>query len=49
MRLGLVDAIRRGYIEFIELFIEYGTTLEKLTIGDLELLYSKASVCLVLL
>lgn len=47
MRSGLVDAIRRGYIEFIELFIEYGVTLEKLTVGDLETLYHKASVRLV--
>jgi hypothetical protein len=49
MRSGLVDAIHRGYIKFIELFIEYGVTLEKLTVGDLEILYHKASVRLVLL
>jgi hypothetical protein len=45
----LVDAIRRSYIAFIELFIEYGVTLDKITIGDLEYLYSTASVCLFLL
>ena len=46
IRLGLVDAIRRGYIDFIELFLEYGLTFGKLTVGDMEYLYSTASVCL---
>jgi len=44
LRQGLVDALRRGYTDFIELFIEYGITLEKLTIQDLEHLYCTASV-----
>ncbi|CAF3724318.1 unnamed protein product [Adineta steineri] len=44
VRLGLVDAIRRGYIGFIELFNEFGTTFPKLTLGDLEYLYSTASI-----
>ena len=45
LRQGLVDALRRGYIDFIELFIEYGVTFDKLTVKDLEYLYSTASVC----
>jgi hypothetical protein len=45
-RLGLVDALRRGHMDFIELFIEYGITLDKLTVNDLDYLYSTASVCL---
>ncbi len=44
LRQGLVDALRRGYIDFIELFIEYGITFDKLTVKDLEYLYSTASV-----
>ena len=45
LRQALLDALRRGYVDFIELFIEYGITLEKLTIKDLEYLYTSASVC----
>jgi hypothetical protein len=45
LRQGLVDALRRGHINFIELFIEYGVTLDKLTVKDLDYLYSSASVC----
>ena len=45
LRQGLVDALFRGHIDFIELFIEYGITLEKLTFKDLEYLYSTAYVC----
>ena len=44
LRQGLVDALRRGYSDFIELFIEYGVTFDKLTVKDLEYLYSTASV-----
>ncbi|CAF1451499.1 unnamed protein product [Rotaria sordida] len=44
LRQALLDAFRRGYVDFIELFIEYGITLEKLTIKDLEYLYTSASV-----
>ncbi|CAF1262466.1 unnamed protein product [Adineta steineri] len=44
LRQGLVDALSRGYIDFIELFIEYGITLEKLTIKDLDYLYSTAYI-----
>ena len=44
LRQGLVDALRRGYIDFIELFIEYGVTLDMLTAGDIEYLYTTASV-----
>ena len=44
LRQGLVDALRRNHMDFIELFIEYGIALEKLTNGDLDYLYNSASV-----
>ncbi|CAF4941330.1 unnamed protein product, partial [Rotaria sp. Silwood1] len=44
LRQALLDALRRGYVDFIELFLEYGITLEKLTIRDLEYLYISASI-----
>ncbi|CAF3036069.1 unnamed protein product [Rotaria socialis] len=37
---ALVDALRRGYVDFVELLIEFGTSLEKLTNGDLKQLYT---------
>ncbi|CAF0835257.1 unnamed protein product [Adineta steineri] len=40
LRRAIVDALRRGHVDFVELLIEFGTPLEKLTAGDLEYLYS---------
>ncbi|CAF4070734.1 unnamed protein product, partial [Rotaria sordida] len=37
---ALVDALHRGHVDFVELFIEFGTSLEKLTNGDLRQLYA---------
>ncbi|CAF5086201.1 unnamed protein product [Rotaria sp. Silwood1] len=37
---ALVDALYRGHVDFVELIIEYGTSLEKLTNGDLKQLYA---------
>ncbi|CAF4335900.1 unnamed protein product, partial [Adineta steineri] len=43
---ALIDALRRGYIDFIELLIDYGASLKKLTLNDLEQLYSYSDLCL---
>ncbi|CAF3362365.1 unnamed protein product [Rotaria sp. Silwood1] len=40
LRRALVDALRRGHVDFVELLIEFGTSLEKLTNGDLKHLYT---------
>ncbi|CAF4050025.1 unnamed protein product [Rotaria sordida] len=40
---ALVDALRRGHVDFVELLIEFGTSLEKLTNGDLKQLYATTS------
>lgn len=45
---ALVDALRRDYVDFVELLMNYGTSLEKLTLNDLEQLYASAEVCLIL-
>lgn len=42
---ALVDALRRGYVNFVELLMDYGTSLEKLTLNDLEQLYASSDVC----
>ncbi|CAF1309475.1 unnamed protein product [Adineta steineri] len=41
---ALIDALRRGYIDFIELLIDYGASLKKLTLNDLEQLYSYSDI-----
>ncbi|UJR27965.1 hypothetical protein I4U23_009223 [Adineta vaga] len=43
LRRALVDALRRGHVDFVELLIEFGTSLEKLTVGDLQHLYNTKS------
>ncbi|CAF4288157.1 unnamed protein product, partial [Rotaria sp. Silwood2] len=40
LRRALVDALHRGHVDFVELLIEFGTSLEKLTNGDLKQLYA---------
>ncbi|CAF1118720.1 unnamed protein product [Rotaria sordida] len=40
LRHALVDALHRGHVDFVELLIEFGTSLEKLTNGDLKQLYA---------
>ncbi|CAF4854401.1 unnamed protein product [Rotaria sp. Silwood1] len=40
LRRALVDALRRGHVDFVELLIEFGTLLEKLTNGNLKDLYT---------
>ena len=44
LRRALVDALRRGHVDFVELLIEFGTSLENLTIGDLRRLYETQTV-----
>ncbi|CAF1599127.1 unnamed protein product [Adineta ricciae] len=39
LRRALVDALLRGHVDFVELLIEFGTSLEKITFGDLRFLY----------
>lgn len=39
LRRALLDALRRGHADFVELLIEYGASLEKLTFSDIEYLY----------
>lgn len=41
---ALVDALRRGYIDFVELLMDYGVTLDKLTWADLDQLYASQDV-----
>lgn len=41
---ALLDALRRGHVDFVELLIEYGASLEKLTIADIEQLYEIVDV-----
>ncbi|CAF1054224.1 unnamed protein product [Rotaria sordida] len=36
----LVDTLHRGHVDFVELLIEFGTSLEKLTNGDLKQLHA---------
>jgi hypothetical protein len=43
---ALVDALRRGYVDFVELIMDYGTSLEKLTLNNLEQLYASSDVCI---
>ncbi|CAF4804000.1 unnamed protein product, partial [Rotaria sp. Silwood2] len=40
LRRALVYALHRGHVDFVELLIEFGTSLEKLTNGDLRQLYA---------
>jgi len=44
---ALVDALRRNYVEFVELLIDYGTSITKLTLYNLEQLYAAADVCII--
>jgi hypothetical protein len=44
LQRALIDALRRGHVDFVELLIEFGTSLKKLTVHDLEQLYASASV-----
>ena len=44
LRRALVDALRRGHVDFVELLIEFGTSLEKLTHADLNNLYTTITV-----
>lgn len=44
LRRALLDALRRGHVDFVELLVEYGASLEKLTIGDMEQLYEIVDV-----
>ena len=41
---ALVDALRRGYIDFIELLMDHGTSLKQLTLNNLEQLYAHSDV-----
>ncbi|CAF4339085.1 unnamed protein product, partial [Rotaria sordida] len=41
---ALVDALHRGHVDFVELLVEFGTSLEKLTNGDLKQLYATTLV-----
>jgi len=41
----LVDALDRNCIDFIELFMNYGASLENLTLNNLEQLYTSPDVC----
>ncbi len=41
----LVDALDRNCIDFIELFMNYGASLENLTLNNLEQLYISSDVC----
>ncbi|CAF1166712.1 unnamed protein product [Adineta ricciae] len=43
LRRALVDALRRGHVDFVELLIEFGTSLENLTVADLKELYKTAN------
>ena len=44
LRRALLDALRRGHVDFVELLIEYGASLEKLTIADIDQLYEIVDV-----
>ena len=44
---ALIDALRRDYVEFVELLMDYGTPLEKLTLDNLEQLYASTDVWIV--
>lgn len=41
---ALVDALRRGYVNFVELLLDYGVTLSKLTLAELDQLYASRDV-----
>lgn len=47
LRHALVDALDRGYVDFVDLLIDYGTSLDKLTLADLEQLYASSDVFLI--
>ncbi|CAF1384238.1 unnamed protein product [Rotaria sp. Silwood1] len=44
LQRALFDALRRGHVDFVELLIELGASPAKLTIDDLEQLYTSSSV-----
>jgi hypothetical protein len=44
---ALVDALRRDYVNFVELLMDYGTSLEKLTLNNLEQIYASSDVCII--
>ncbi|CAF4215571.1 unnamed protein product, partial [Rotaria sordida] len=44
LQRALVDALRRGHVDFVELLIELGASPAKLTVDDLERLYVSASI-----
>lgn len=44
---ALIDALRRDDVNFVELLMDYGTTVEKLTLNDLEQLYASSDVCMI--
>ena len=44
LRRALLDAFRRGHVDFVELLLEYGASLEKLTVADIEQLYETVDV-----
>ena len=44
LRHALVDALSRGYVDFVELFMDYGISLDKLTLADIEELYASSDV-----
>ncbi|CAF1605995.1 unnamed protein product [Adineta ricciae] len=39
LRRALLDALCRGHVDFVELLLEYGASLEKITLTDIEQLY----------
>ncbi len=43
---ALVDALRRGSVDFVELLMDYGTSLENVTLSNLETLYASSDVCI---
>lgn len=44
---ALVDALRRDYVDFVKLLMDFGASLEKLTLNNLEQLYASANVRIV--
>lgn len=44
---ALFDALRRDYVDFVKLLIDFGASLEKLTLNNLEQLYASADVRIV--
>ncbi|CAF0814171.1 unnamed protein product [Adineta steineri] len=41
---ALIDALRRDYVDFVELLMDYGSPLEKLTLNNLEQLYASSNI-----